>query len=917
MPGKTESEQPAGTINGRKGHFQFSIHVRIFIVIISVALVITVSALAAGAWFLTRSIRGALEEDMLVSVDIADQYVTKEIELLKIRAADIAKNISVLYSEGRREGVLEKAGTENPNYTGLAVFNHTALLDSWGNLNIPPDLYREPFMQIAMTGGGAVSTTMYCPDGSLVMYVSAHISGDLVLAAILPGLYLSNIISGFTFWQSGHLFIDDADGHVISNYRTEWVEQRINFIDLAKTDTSYKGLSSMVSRGIAGERGTGKFSLNGIPRLCAFRPVSSPDLGWFVGIIAPLSESAFQNIPGSLLLMGLIMLLMSLVAAFLAAVILKRPYEEADQLRKAAEIASISKSAFLANMSHEIRTPMNSIVGFSELALDSEVSLKTRDYLEKIKTNAEWLLQIINDILDISKVESGRIELEKIPFDMHELFSSCRNLILPKAVEKGIALYFYAEPNIDKRPLGDPTRLRQVLVNLLSNAVKFTNTGIVKLHANLKEIYDNSFTMVFEIKDSGIGMTPEQLENIFDPFAQAESGTTRKYGGAGLGLPITKNIIERMGGELLVESTSGVGSKFSFELTFDTIDVTADEMFEKKIVLSDIEKPTFEGEVLLCEDNVMNQHVICEHLERIGLKAVVAENGKIGLDMVKSRFERGEKQFDLIFMDMHMPVMDGLEASSKIFELNTGVPIIALTANVMANDREIYRMSGMYDCVGKPFTSQELWHCLMKYLTPVSFQSGNAKKTPNNAEYQIETDVKFQRELQSLFVRTNRTKYEEIVNARKTGDIKLAHRLAHTLKSNAGQLGKTLLQQAAAALEHQLAGIEDLATEEQMSLLKTELDAVLFSLANVRPSAEAKTEAGQELLDNESVQKLFEKLEPMLKMGNPECRKLIESIKRIQESDGLKIKLIQQMEDFDFDPAIFTLTELKKKLETG
>ncbi|MDR0443682.1 MAG: response regulator, partial [Treponema sp.] len=389
--------------------------------------------------------------------------------------------------------------------------------------------------------------------------------------------------------------------------------------------------------------------------------------------------------------------------------------------RKAAEnaarAASRSKSAFLANMSHEIRTPMNSVIGFSELALDGEINPKTREYLKKILENSDWLLQIINDVLDISKIESGKMELEHIPFDLHELFAACRTLIIPKAEEKGIALHFYAEPSIGKKLLGDPTRLRQVLINILSNAIKFTNVGSVKMAATIMKAANDGTTIHFEIKDSGIGMTSEQIAKIFEPFMQAETGTTRKYGGTGLGLSITKNIIELMGGKLSVESTPGLGSKFSFQLTFSTIDAVEQSQIIKT---KQIDKPAFDGEVLLCEDNKMNQQVISEHLARVGLRTVVAENGSEGIEAVRSRKQNGEKRFDLIFMDIHMPVMDGLEAAAEIIKLDIGTPIIAMTANIMSDDREQYIVNGMSDCVGKPFTSQELWSCLLRHLTPVN-----------------------------------------------------------------------------------------------------------------------------------------------------------------------------------------------------
>jgi len=568
-----------------------------------------------------------------------------------------------------------------------------------------------------------------------------------------------------------------------------------------------------------------------------------PLLEWYSAAVLPDSIDDYHNTMTALFLVMLVVVALVFIIfnIFIAGLVtpLRKSMEE-------AENASRVKSAFLANMSHEIRTPMNSIIGFSELALDNEISPRTREYLEKILENAGGLLQIINDVLDISKVESGKMELEHIPFNIHDLFASCRTIIMPKAVEKGIMLYFYAEPSIGRRPLGDPTRLRQVLVNLLSNAIKFTNAGTVKLQAAITERDDETITMHFEVRDSGIGMTGDQIKKIFEPFTQAETGTTRQYGGTGLGLPITKNIVELMGGKLLVESTPGVGSKFSFDLTFDTMDVTGDDLFRRKMVFNEREKPIFEGEILLCEDNAMNQHVILEHLARVGLKTAVAENGKIGVDMVESRVKNNEKLFDLIFMDMHMPVMDGLEAASKILALETGIPIVAMTANIMSNDREVYRKSGMSDCVGKPFTSQELWHCLMKYLHPVRWQAVDEGRRQESPVQAADSDI--QKALQTLFVKHNQHTFAEIAGALETGDLTLAYRLAHTLKGNAGQLGKSALQQAAEQTERQLKG-KNPVSGELLQLLEAELMAVLKEFAPLLevplPPTATQGESGQ------------------------------------------------------------------------
>jgi CheY-like chemotaxis protein len=518
--------------------------------------------------------------------------------------------------------------------------------------------------------------------------------------------------------------------------------------------------------------------------------------------------------------------------------------------------------------------------------------------------NSEWLLQIINDILDISKIESGKMELEKIPFDLHELFSACRTIITPKADEKGVDMRFYAEPSIGKKMLGDPVRLRQVLLNMLSNSVKFTNTGgVIKLSATISEKSANGITVLFKVTDSGIGMTPEQIAKIAQPFVQAEAGTTRKYGGTGLGLAISKNLVKLMGGNLNIESTLGIGSKFSFEITFDTKDILAGIYDEETIISDIIEKPDLDGEVLVCEDNNMNQQMICSHLERVGLRPTIVENGLAGLEMVLRRLNKDEKPFDLIFMDIFMPVMDGIEAATKISQLGTGTPIVALTANVMASDKELYLKSGMNDCVGKPFVSQELWRCLLKYLKPVELKSEIVDED-KLADEKLLTMMKIN------FVTDHQSTYKKITSAIAEGDIKLAHRIAHSLKGNAGMLGKAALQKASADVENLLKDERNLVTPKAMSTLETELRAVLDELAlslNAVFSGKPAQPVAAPSLDQEKKRDLLAALRPLLESGNPGCLKHINSLRSISGTD----KLIQQMENLDFEQATETLAELE------
>jgi len=647
-------------------------------------------------------------------------------------------------------------------------------------------------------------------------------------------------------------------------------------------------------------------------------PVFLHDEFWgFIGFDNCHEEKKFSEEEAAILRSGCMMIASAFLRHNYITEIVDLQANLKDALKE-AQTASRAKSAFLAQMSHEIRTPMNSIIGFSELAMDDKIPVKTKDYLGKIIDNSQWLLQIINDVLDHSKIESGKMEMENIPFDLSVIFTSCKTLISPKAADKGILLHFYVEPLTGRMLLGDPTRLRQVFINLLSNAVKFTNAGVIKAYAEIKKIEESNVTIYFEVNDSGIGMTEEQIKKIFDPFTQAESGTTRKYGGIGLGLPITKDILELMGGELTVKSKPDLGSAFGFTLVFKTINVTEDEMNNSKNILNEIQKPLFDGEVLLCEDNAMNQQVICEHLARIGLNTIVAENGKTGVDIVQERIKNKEKLFDIILMDIHMPVMDGLEASSRILAMDTGIPVVALTANIMASDQELYKANGIADFVGKPFTSQELWRCLLRYLKPVS--ADKAKKGNTN----LGTEEEFNKKLKVMFYKMNHEKYNEITAALKD-DIKLAHRMAHTLKSNAGQIGERDLQLAAADVERQLENGVNNVTERQLSHLENELQKVInelsASITSENPLMLSSDTSDQPGVDYARLKqrdlKMLEELFPLLRMGNPESSGYLESIRAINGNTQvyqLKNLLIQQIDDFDFDPALSTFAALKEEI---
>jgi len=583
----------------------------------------------------------------------------------------------------------------------------------------------------------------------------------------------------------------------------------------------------------------------------------------------------------------------------------EREAQKLIQRKEQAEETLRMKSVFLADISHEIRTPIHGIIGFSDIALDDNISLNTRNYITKIKESAENLLQTINDILDISKIEAGKADLEKIPFDLDEIIKLCRIIISPRAREKGLSFYCYTEPLDNILLIGDPAKLRQVLINLLSNAVKFTNTGMVKLLSNVTKKTENSITIYFEIKDSGAGMTKEQINSIFLPYEPASENRKFSFGSIGLGLTITRNFIELMGSALKVESSPKVGSKFSFEITFETKEKEYDAGENKKPRPE--EKPVFKGDILVCEDNVLNQQVILSHLSRVGLHPVIVQNGRIGVETVKRRMEKNEKPFDLIIMDIRMPEMDGIEATQKIIEAGCTTPIIALTANAMPHDKEDYFAAGMKDCISKPFTSKELWACLFKYLEPVTMLS---KKSDDESTEEEEQRM----EMIASFIKYNQTTLEDINKALAAGDMQLTHRLVHTLKGVAGMIGMTILAGAAFAIEQSITDGNTKHLDEKMKTLEHEFNAALNELtqaANDYYMKKAHVINSKGNFDKDNVLNLLKTLDSLLETCSFDSLNLVDDLRNIPETEIL----VEQIENIKFKQARETLTRIRQKME--
>ncbi|MDR0885983.1 MAG: response regulator [Clostridiales Family XIII bacterium] len=709
--------------------------------------------LAFGLTFGLNYTQSKMEEtvvaDLGVVGDIADVYITSQINLLKANAHAVSSKITNEQSPDVIAKYLNSAleAEDHSDFIAFTLFDRNHIVAAAGANSMPLDYLNKEYIKKAFAGESVISTTRIAAyTGDVVINVCVPTPENQVLVATIDGYYFYDKLNDFTIWKTGHIFIDDKDGYVISNPRKEWIKERWNFIKEAETNSDYQSVSDVVSNMIQGQKGHGEFSMNGVDRVCVYRPITGSKVGWSLGVIGPLPESPIGSMKTGFMLVGLVCLALCILVAVPISIPIGKQFTRVEELKEEAEDASRAKGEFLTNMSHEMRTPLNAIIGLTELTLGKNgIDKPARNNLEKVYNSGVTLLGLINDILDLSKIESGKFEILPVEYDTPSLINDTIGLNIVRIGSNPIDFNIVVDEKLPSRLIGDDLRIRQVFNNILSNAFKYTKEGTVIWTITGEATSDSSYMITSVVTDTGIGIKPEDLKKLFKEFNQVDTKSNRGTEGTGLGLSITMHLVEMMGGTIDVESEYGVGSTFTVKIPQKSIGAIniGSEVAEK---LSDykysdqkrdrsaklIRNQMPYARVLVIDDVATNLDVAHGMLSPYGMTIDCVSSGIKAIELI----EKADVHYDALFMDHMMPVMDGIEATKRIREIGTDyartVPIIALTANAISGNEEMFLKNGFQAFLSKPIDIMKLDAAVNKWVRDKTKEKENSPINQDN-----------------------------------------------------------------------------------------------------------------------------------------------------------------------------------------